>query len=133
MSLHERDGRIDALGGVGLARFERSAPGGSAKGTRRMQQAVRLAGLRAANFYAPHLCPFAHINVEDHVGEHVRFVKLGLGSNLSLEVPRRDKKFEKSPAGLGNNLLFVRRLVWNVDDLQQACVSKPLHGPRKLE
>ena len=53
-----------------------------------MQQAVRLTGLRSADFYASHLCPFAQINVEDHVGEHVRFVKLRLGSNLSLEVAR---------------------------------------------
>ena len=53
-----------------------------------MQQAVRLAGLRSANFYAPHLCPFAQIYVEDHVGKHVGFIKLVLRSNLSLEVAR---------------------------------------------
>ena len=53
-----------------------------------MQQTVRLAGFRSVDFYNSHLRPFAQINVEDHVGEHVRFVKLGLGSNLSLEVAR---------------------------------------------
>src|SRR2546422_771393 len=98
-----------------------------------MQQALRLAGLWSVDFYASQLRPLAQVNVEDHVGEHVGFIKLRLRSNLSLEVALRDKKLEKSPTSLGNDLRFIRRLVRNIDDLQQPCVSKSLRGPRELE
>src|SRR5882724_3454129 len=98
-----------------------------------MQQVAGLAGLRSVDFDIPNLRAFPQRYVENHVREHVSFVELRFGLNLSLEVARRDKELQESPTGFGNDVLLVGRLVGNIDHLQKPCVGKTLHGSRELK
>src|SRR5258708_16439944 len=97
-----------------------------------MQEAIRLGWFRSANFYISNLCPFPQIDMEDHIGQHADFVELRLWLDLSLEVARRDKEIDEISSGLRNDVLFVRGLIGNVDDLQKPSVRKALGCAREV-
>src|SRR5258708_29343769 len=97
-----------------------------------MQEAIRLGRFRSANFYISNLCPFPQIDMEDHIGQHADFVELRLWLDLSLEVARRDKEIDEISSGLRNDVLFVRGLIGNVDDLQKPSVRKALGCAREV-
>src|SRR5437879_1772741 len=90
--LYQRGGQVDALRGISFAPFERSPRGRSTKGTRGVQQAVRLARLGSPDLRVAYLCPLPQSYVKDQVCEHVAFIQLRFSLNLSLKIARRDQK-----------------------------------------
>jgi len=80
-----------------------------------------------------HLRPFPQIDMEYDAGEHVNFIELRLRLYLSLKVTGRDKEIAEIIARLGDDVLLLRRLGGNIDDLQQSCVGKTLTCAWKVE
>src|SRR5262245_29664163 len=85
------------------------------------------------NFHIAHLRPLSQIDVEYDVGQHVGFIELPFGLYLNLEVAGRDKAIAEVVARLDDDVLLVRRLSGNIDDLQESRIGKYLTCTREVE
>ena len=71
--------------------------------------------------------------MEHHIGQQVGFVELQLWLDLSSEVARGDEEIEEISSSFRNDILFVWRLLGNIDDLQKARVGKSLGCVMEVE